>query len=345
MEGSVYKNAPSLPRCLRAPLIRWARFALAGVLLLAIAPLASAATITVSNHNDVGAGSLRDAITNAKAGDTIVFSGLPAGDTIKPSSVLIVATGGTSASNPLTIDGSGVSGLSVSGNNAVRVFAVNAGVNAVFKNFTITQGKPLGATGSGGGILNTGTLTLNNCTVSDSTANANGGGIENNGTLTLTNSTLSGNTTAVAGGGIDNNGMLTVTNSTFNGNTITNDYPSNGYGGGIYNTDSGTLTVINSTLSNNIGHQAGGGICNSGTLTVINSTLSGNASHAEAGGGLYNAGTATLTNSTLSGNTTNFDGSGIYNDSGTLTVTNSTLSNNTAGYATPAAPSTIATVR
>ena len=48
----------------------------------------------------------------------------------------------------------------------------------------------------GGGIFNTGTLTINNSTISGNTAAAlmpTGGGIYNGGTLTINNSTISGN--------------------------------------------------------------------------------------------------------------------------------------------------------
>ncbi len=65
---------------------------------------------------------------------------------------------------------------------------------------------------------------------------------------------------------------------------------SNGDGGGINNA-SGTVTVINSTLSGNSASGAGGGIFNfnSGTVTVTNSTLSGNS--ASGGGGVFNSAT------------------------------------------------------
>jgi hypothetical protein len=77
------------------------------------------------------------------------------------------------------------------------------------------------------------------------------------------------------------------------------------WGGGIYNT--GTLTVINSTVSGNSGFCHGcylgrccgenGGISNSGILTMTNSTVSGNSPAPD----IYNEGTVTLTNSTVSG--------------------------------------------
>jgi hypothetical protein len=162
----------------------------------------------------------------------------------------------------------------------------------------------------GGGIYNTGTLTVSNSTLSGNF----GGGIYNGGTLTVSQSTLSGN----SGGGIYNFlGTLTVSNSTLSSNSA----------GGISN--GGTLTVSNSTLSGN----SGSGISNSGTLTVSNSTLSGNSATGASGegGGISNYGTLTVSNSTLSGNSAGFAGGGIFMYStNPATLTNVTLTANRA---------------
>ena len=97
-------------------------------------------------------------------------------------------------------------------------------------------------------------------------------------------------------------------------------------GVGIYN--QGSLTLNNSTISDNTGMQ-GGGICNDyGTLTLNNSTISDNA--ATYGGGIYNAGTLILNNSTVSDNTAGGEGGGICNLGETLTLNSSTVSGNTA---------------
>ena len=113
-----------------------------------------------------------------------------------------------------------------------------------------------------------------------------------------------------------NLGGLTITNGKSN------------YGGGIY-LSSGTLSVINCTISENTTESSGGGIDNyEGTLTIANSTIAGNT--AEHGAGIDNyEGTLTVTNSTISGNTASYDG-GISNNFSTLTVTNSTISGNTS---------------
>src|SRR6266516_758328 len=140
------------------------------------------------------------------------------------------------------------------------------------------------------------------------------------------------------GGFIYNQGTLTLVDSTVSDNV----------GGGIYNDLGGTLTLTNSTVSGNTlidaafsiedisGGREGGGIHNSGTLRLNNSTVSGNT--AQDGSGVSNTGTLTLTNSTVSGNTSQGDGGGIINsnnynsNTGTLTLTNSTVSGNTASH-------------
>ena len=291
---------------------------------LFLLPISShALTFTVTNLNDSGNGSLRQAVLDANAAattdDTIVFqSGL---------SGIVITSGGFTITGNLTINGPGVGVLTISGNNSQQVFMVDSGVTTTISGLTIKNG----------GIYNyQGTLTINYCTLSDSTI----GGIYNrNGTLTVSNSTLSGNSTTSYGGGIynrDSTKTLTVSNSTLSGNSAR-------YGGGIYSSgSSGTTIVSNTTLSNNTtssytnSSSGGGGLyLYSGIMFVSNSTLSGN-STASYGGGIFNNGTLTVLNSTLSGNLytgsyTGFGGGGIFNN-GALIVLNSTLSSNSAEF-------------
>ena len=102
-------------------------------------------------------------------------------------------------------------------------------------------------------------------------------------------------------------------------------------GGGIRNA-SGTLTLTDTTISNNTAGIFGGGISNAGgTLLLTNSVVSDNASF-NYGGGIINlsGGTLTLTNSTVSGNSAGGAGGGIYNESSGLTLIDSTISSNMA---------------
>jgi hypothetical protein len=143
-------------------------------------------------------------------------------------------------SGGVTIDGRKAP-ITVSGNNAQRVFSVSSRTELTLKNLTVVDGKA----DSGGGIRNGGTLKVLGSTISGNSATNYGGGIYNNGTLTVTNSTFSGDRADILGGGIFNNtgALLTVTNSTLFGNT----HGAPERGGGI--TDSGTATLKNTIVA------------------------------------------------------------------------------------------------
>jgi len=289
---------------------------------------AAPAALTINSPNDPGDDicnvtecTLREAIALIAPDGTIDFDSSLSGGTIHLASTLTLSI-------DVTIDGSALaSQITISGdadNNGtgdVRVFYVTAGVTATLNGLMITKGY---TSGNGGGIYNSGTLTVTNSAFSGNNADW-GGGIANYSALTVTNSTFSGNTASWAGG-IYNEDTLTVTNSTFSDNSA-----SYGDGGGIMN-NGGTLTVTNSNFSGNFASSGfGGGVYNGGTLTITNSTFSGN-SAPWYGGGVYNGGTLTITNSTFSANSANSSGGGIHSY-GTLTVTNSTFSGNSAlGY-------------
>ena len=112
--------------------------------------------------------------------------------------------------------------------------------------------------------------------------------------------------------------------------TVANGFAVGGFdGGGIRNL--GTLTVSNSTFSNNGTGTDGGGIANDfGFLTVTNSTFSGNSVSGSGGGILNQVGFATVTNSTFSGNAAGGLGGGIAS-SGTLNLANTILANSPSG--------------
>jgi hypothetical protein len=274
-------------------------------------------TLTVSNNLDNSArspliaGSLRAEIAVAQDGDSIVFDSSLNGRTITLTSGELLIT------HSLAINGPGAGYLTVSGNHASRVFEVAQATTVTLSGLTISNGSVTGNSGGGRGILNNGTLTVSNSTLSGNSAYKTGAGIYNNGTLTLSSSTLSKNS-APYGGGIWNTatGTLTVNSSTLSKNSAA-------HGGGILN--NGTLTVSNSTLSDNFGFgskSVGGGIANyQGTLTVSGSTLSGNS--ATHGGGIYNTATLTVNNSSsITGNTADdvYNGGVLYCEASTSAI-------------------------
>jgi CSLREA domain-containing protein len=307
--------------------------------------------------------SLREAIAyaNSKAGDdTITFSSLF-------NSAQTITLGGTelSISSNLTINGPGQSKLTVSGNDASRVFNIGSGTVEI-KDLTVSGGRaadgaagtppigPGGAASDGGGILNAGTLTLTNVTLSGNRAGNGGagaggqpdglggygGGIASSNTLTLSGCTLSDNTSGngrlSAGGGIslnNANATLTIINSTIHNNATGN----NGDGGGIF--CNGALVLTNSTLSDNTASAKGGGLFTlTSSATITGSTFARNT--ANSGGGIFctalsGASTVKMTNCTLSGNNGGTRGGAIDNRSRVgasmaLTMRHCTLSGNSA---------------
>jgi CSLREA domain-containing protein len=271
--------------------------ALLAGLAFSVVPVVHAADITVDtltdeNDHDCNDGdcSLRDAIETATAGQEIDFS----------VTGTITLTGGQLTINKdLTITGPGADQLTISGNNNSRVFRITLPNTVTISGLTIADGDA----GAGGGILNHGYLTLNNCIVSSNTAtNGDGGGILNGNHMALKNCTVSGNTaTNGDGGGINSQHGATITKCTVSGNTADD-------GGGIYNDDS---------------------------LKLTNCTVSGNT--AEWGGGIYNDeyGDLTLNNCTITDNTADFsstgsgDGGGLRTEyRGTINVKNSIIAGN-----------------
>ena len=274
-------------------------------------PASPDTTITVTNANDSGAGSLRQAITDATPGSTINFHA-----TVFATPQTITLTSGQLVIDKnVTIQGPGAALLSISGNNASRVFYINSGdVTATLDGIKIRDGNTQGQTG--GGIVNMGTLIISNSAVSGNTTSGDGGGVLNAGTLTVSNSAISGNTAGGYGGGICG-GLLTVSNTAISDNSAS-------FGGGIVG--SGTLT--NSVVSGNSAWSVGG--IYAFNLTINNSIVSGNATNLW-GGGIGNFGVLNVNNSIISGNSAD-QGAGIVNAAGgVLYVNNSTISDNSAG--------------
>jgi hypothetical protein len=264
-------------------------------------PDAEPPTIVVTTNLDVvdasdGLISLREAIAAARSGSVIAFgdgSAIAGGtDYTDAAPETITLNGPLSLTKSITITGLGANLLSISGAQLSRVFHIGyvtpSELDVSISGLTVTGG---GNVSDGGGIWNSGNLTLANVVLSRNSAGWRGGGIYNSGRATITNSTLSGNS-AMHGGGIYNIGTATITNSTLSGNSVSGSMFSSG--GGIYN--NGTATITNSTLSGNSaspldvfdrpGPGFGGGIHNTyaefdlggllGTVTLNNSLVAGN---------------------------------------------------------------------
>ena len=262
--------------------------------------------------------SLREAITAANK-NTVVDTCLAGDDVITDTitfdvagTITVTSQFSVTAGGPLMIDGGGL--IVVSGWSSVRIFYINDGAEIFLNRLKISNGDAV----YGGGIYNTGILTITGTSLFGNHA-AEGGGIENYGELMIADSTISGNGVTCCGGGIMNFGELTMADS-----TLSNNYAYSS-GGGIVN--DGTMTVTKSTISYNFG-RGGGGILNGGKVIISDSTLAGNTAY--YGGAIGNDGTLMIINSTISGNSASI-GSPIDNRD-TLTITNSTISGNEAQY-------------
>jgi hypothetical protein len=288
-------------------------------------------TILVTNTADSGAGSLRQAITDANAnGDTnaITFQAGLTGTidllTSLPDLTSSMSFNGPGA-NQMTVQRS-----TVGGTPEFRIFTINTGKNVYLSRLTISNGH---LSDRGGGISNYGNLTILNCTVSGNTQVTGGwgGGIYNDtvATLNVTNSIISGNSASDAGG-IANFGALTLANSTVSGNS------SSGSGGGIWSFSGSTLTVTNSTISGNTAADAAGGIESLGPTTLTNTTISGNTAGGSGGGLMRNGPTAsaTLTNVTITNNHAGTNGGGALLNGGNDKLRNTIVAGNFLGGGT-----------
>src|SRR6266404_7917043 len=106
--------------------------AIAAVLLCAVAIPAHAATITVTNTNDSGAGSLRQALADVNNGDTITFA---------VTGTIGLTTDELLVDKSITISGPGADNLAVNGNATYRVFYIAPGNTVTISGLTIANGR------------------------------------------------------------------------------------------------------------------------------------------------------------------------------------------------------------
>ena len=128
----------------------------------------------------------------------------------------IVAAGGR-----LTIDGGGdtVERSTAAGTPNFRLFEVKAGAALTLRNLTIQGGRAVavfGGAGSGGGVLNYGTLSFDAVTIQNNTAEGGAGFVGHFGDGDIR---VPGGTGF--GGGLFSDGPLTMTNCTVRNNSVT----------------------------------------------------------------------------------------------------------------------------
>lgn len=180
---------------------------------------------------------------------------------------------------------------------ADRIFDIHSGAQVTLSHLTIQNGAIYND--SGGGIQNTGALTLQGVNVLNNLAGFNGGGIYQAGlgaTLDMSQSTVDGNTANDTSGSFFNNG------------------------GGI-SIQQGSVDITLSTISNNIAGTNGGGVQLNGstTVTITDSLIDGNQALGNGGiggigGGIDSFGDLTVTRTTISNNASVFLGGGLRAD-------------------------------
>lgn len=221
---------------------------------------------TVTTTADTGAGSLRQALTDAAAyagANTITFSNGLSGGTITLSTEIIV--GDTAG---VTVDASALAGgITIDGGAGTnRLFSISSGANVTLTALNLTGGDASGASnnGLGGAVQNAGTLVMNRCTLYGNSAPlGSGGAIYSTGTLTLTQCTISGNSVENLGGGLYASGTVSLSHVSIANNSAGDS------GAAIYLDSGSTLTLAHSALS--------GTIVNNGTLTRVGTSIAQNA--------------------------------------------------------------------
>ena len=322
-------------------------------------------TLTVTNLNDSGAGSLRAALASANAqpdADFIVFTPDLANQTVGLTSVDPNNDVGPAAlvvNTPVTIAGTGQS-ITRAATANFRLFYVTAAGNLTLDNLTLTNGLAQGGDGGNGG---------NGDMSSEAGAGGGGAGLGgaayNQGILTLNGCTLTGNqaiggnggtsghfTTGAGGGGIGGDADTAGNGGGPNGGTVGDFEALPGHaggfgGGGGQGVSSGFPAPVTGGNGGAGGFGGGGG--GGGNANVPGSgTVGGIGGASGFGGGSGSGGFSQTTLDYAAGGTTglfgeaadgNGDGGGgdglggaIFNQAGTLFVTNCTM---TMNFATP----------
>jgi hypothetical protein len=239
-----------------------------------------ASTISVTNTNDSGAGSLRQAITSAVDGDiiNIALSG-----TITLSSELPIIA------KTITINGYST-GTIISGNNVYRIFTVQIPTGTVtFNGLNIQNG--LSTIGAASGLYaitgNNGKVVLNRCTFSGCNttgSEAYGGAIATSADLNLTNCTIYGNTAQSGGGAL---ASLSICSIAILNCTIYNNHSTSATGGGGLDiTASAVVSIQNTILAGNTSGVSAVNndliTSNGGSLSSMGNNLSNTAPFANA---------------------------------------------------------------
>ena len=295
---------------------------------------ADAATITVANTNDSGAGSLRAALAAASAGDTIDLTGLAG--TINLNNLLPI-------SSNVTIIGPGAPDLTLTSyGSAIFEFGGANGLTTI-SGLTLTEATHsaiscVGHTGAD--------LKLQNVVITGNSADRGGGVLSSYcGSLEIVDSTFTENTALYNGGGgvyFKGTESVTITGSTFDSNGADAYYSSPPYaiGGGAYIRTSASISITDSSFTNNTAYYLGAGaVIRSDDVFITRSTFSANSldTYGGRGAGAYingsnSTGTAIISQSTFENNSGYIGGGITARNLNTVTISATTISGNETIY-------------
>jgi len=296
--------------------------------------------IVVTNCDDSGPGSLRDAVENAVDGSMIDLTQLDC------SAITLTSGALAAAQESLSLTGPGSALLTVSGNDAQQVLVHSGSGTLSIANIAIAHGLNHQTNPSGGCIYSQGRVVLTSATVHDCVAEsddyhglASGGGVFSHG-IEATDTSIYSNTVSTLspipnlanGGGLTAYGAMVLTRSYIWGNrAVMCGGVSAPYG----------LSMSFTTIAANEAYAVGGAcsglvVSASAVVDIESSAIVDNEAAAEVGG-LYLYGAPPpapamkLINSTVSGNTaTSYYGGGVYSRYGVLQIANSTIAFNSA---------------
>ncbi len=314
-----------------------------------------AATFLVTNAKDSGAGSLRGAIARANTNgedDTInfdpTFFSVARTITLTGGEILISAddqSNNGQTGRLVTINGPGSQLLTISGNNASRIFLLAGNPGAQLQNANVTMNGMTLRDGNGTSSIESGNggaiyaflaanLTLNSMVLRNNvvTAVANAGAIFSNGSRNVViNNCLITENSAYGGGGMvigNENQTFTMRNTIVSNNTA-----SSADVGGI-SISRGTIVIANCEITGNVAARSIGGMdVYQARMDITDTVISGNEGTTGGPGGLSfeNTSVVNLRRVTISDNSTTSGGGGMSfrNIGEAVNIVDSTISNNT----------------
>ncbi|MCX7719104.1 MAG: hypothetical protein N2111_11985 [Candidatus Sumerlaeaceae bacterium] len=285
--------------------------------------------MVVTNLNDAGAGSLRQAVQEVCSEGTISFApSLTAGG----PTTLTLTSGEISIPASVTIVGPGRDRLTVSGGSQSRVFRYDSSTSVTIRDLTLSQG---GTPDHGGAISAGGPLTLIGCHIHDSWAGLDGGGVRALKNVSIVDSKFSSCFAGDRGGGLAVFGSantVVLDRVVFDTNEASTYVYSSGGGANIRNVAS--VQMFDCQFNSNYARGPAGGLslADVGNALVDRTLFWMNQSYGgEGGGGLYSEDSSVLVrNCTFASNRSRTDGGGLFSGgaTGRVTVENCTLWDN-----------------